>query len=133
MKIRSAIVTIGIAGILAGGAVAQHEEHHPDQASPQSNSPMRGGMMQGGMMAHMPQMMSDQKEIGKLVDQLVTSFAAIRNEKNSGELKKKFAAHEALLQSLQAKVQAQSQTMDMMHQMMRGSMMGGDETGGSKK
>ena len=109
-------------GLFMTGAWAQHEEHHQDQATPaaaQSKSGKAGGMMSGGMMM-------GQNETGKLVEQLLKSFAALEAEKDPAAFKEKLAAHGALLKELQAKVQTQSHMMDMMQHMMGGASMGGD-------
>jgi len=68
----------------------------------------------------MGQMMADRAEIGKLVDELAKSFAAIEAEKDPAALKAKLAKHGKLLKELQAKVQAESKMMEHMHQMMMG-------------
>lgn len=114
--------TILIAAVVAGGAfitgaAAQHEGHG-DPAAPAAASAASDSKMM--MMGHMPQMMKDREETGKLVDRLAASFAAIEAEKDPAALKAKLAAHGALLKELQAKFQAESKHMDMMHQMMGG-------------
>jgi hypothetical protein len=81
-----------------------------------------GGTMSGGMMM-------GQNETGKLVEQLMKSFAAIEAEKDPAVLQAKLAEHGSLLEELQTKVQAQSHMMDMMQQMMGGSMMNGKMMG----
>jgi hypothetical protein len=128
MKTRNMVIAIAAAtGLFVTGAVAQHEEHHKDQAAPASASTSAstvdkadtgktGGMMSGGMMM-------GQNETGKLVDQLMKSFAAIEAEKDPAALKEKLAEHGSLLKELQTKVQSQSHMMDMMQHMMGGSMM----------
>ena len=63
-------------------------------------------------------------ETTKLMDQVMATFAAINSqEKDRKALKKKLTEHEALLKELQAKVNAQGQKEEMMHQHMR-EMMG---------
>ena len=112
-------VTVGL-GLFVTGAWAQHEEHHPDQAVPpagKTETGKTGGMMSGGMMM-------GQTETGKLVEQLLKSFAAIEAEKNPVALKEKLAEHSSLLKELQARVQTQSHMMDMMQRMMGGSTVG---------
>jgi hypothetical protein len=94
---------------------------------------MAGAMMQGGMKSQMPQMIIEQEEIGKLVNELMKSLAAIQNEKDSAALKKKLAQHDELLRSLQTKVQSQSRMMNMMQHMMSGSMMGRGGSSETKK
>ena len=86
-------------GLFVTGAVAQHEEHHQDQAAPpdKADANKTGGMMSGNMMSQMmsqmPQMMMGQNETGKLVDRLMTSLAAIEAEKNPTARRKKLAEH----------------------------------------
>jgi len=132
MKTRTMLVAAVVAaGLFVTGAVAQHEEHHNDQATPpadKADTGKTGGMMSGAMMNQMPKMMMGQNETGKLVDQLTRSFAAIEAEKDPAALKAKLAEHGALIKELQTKVQSQSHMMDMMQHMMGGSMMGGTAT-----
>jgi hypothetical protein len=139
MRIRTMALAIAAGtGLLITGAVAQHEEHHPDQTAPpadKADAGKKGGMMSGEMMSQMmsqmPPMMVGQYDTAKLVDQLTTSFAAIEAEKNPTARKKKLAAFRVSLKELQAKVQAQSHMMDMMPHMMAGSMTDGKTTGGA--
>ena len=131
MRTKTMVVAVLVAtGLFVTGAVAQHEEHHSDQATPPADKgamDKAGGMMSGNMMTQMPKMMMGQNETGKLVDQLMKSFAAIEADKDSASLKAKLAEHGALLKELQANTQAQSHMMDMMQHMMGGSMMGGTQ------
>ena len=121
------IVTIAMGQFLTS-AMAQHEDHqHGQAATPadKSDTGKPGAMMSGGMMS-MPQMMKEQEETVKLVEQLTKSFAAIEAEKDPKILKEKLAEHGALLKELEAKVQGHAQKMEMMHHMMGGSKMGED-------
>src|ERR1700682_60756 len=112
MRTRTMVVTLTVAAALfVTGAAAQHEDHHKDQAS----------ALPDKMMSQMPRMMMEQNETGKLVDQLMRSEA----EKDPAALQEKLAGHGALLKELQTRVQGQSHMMEMMQQMMGGSMMGG--------
>jgi hypothetical protein len=128
------VIAIAIAmGLFVTSVVAQHEEHHKDQAAPpvdKTDTGKTGGTMSGNMMSQMPQMMMGQNETGKVIDQLMKSFAAIEAEKDPAALKEKLAEHGSLLKELQTKVQAQSHMMDMMQHMMGGTTMGGTKTGG---
>jgi hypothetical protein len=131
MRTRSMVGAIAVAtGLFVTGAVAQHEEHHQDQAAP-SDTNKPGGMTPGNVMSQMPQMMMGQNETGKLVDRLMTSFAAVEAEKNPTARKEKLAKHGMLLKELQTNVQAQSHMMEMMQQMMAVSMMDGKMMGGT--
>ncbi|HEV2200248.1 MAG TPA: hypothetical protein VGR73_10540 [Bryobacteraceae bacterium] len=137
MKTRTMVTAIAVAtGLFVTGAVAQHEEHHqgqaaqpPAAAADKGDSGKSGGMMSGNMMSQMPKMMMGQNDTGKLVDQLMTSFAAIQAENDPTALKEKLAEHGSLLKELQTRVQTQSHMMDMMRHMMGGSMMGDTTTG----
>ena len=130
MKIRTIGVAVAVVtGLFVTGAVAQHDEHHPDQTAPsdKTDAGKMGGMMDGKMMSGnmMPQMMMGQNDTSKLVDRLMASLTAIELEKNSSARKQKLAEHGALLKELQTKVQAQSHMMEMMQHMMAAGMMDG--------
>lgn len=112
-------IALGI-GLFVAGAAAQHDEHHQDKAPPPAQGQKADTGKAGGMMSRMPEMMKRQQEIGKLVDELAKSFAAIESEHDQAALKTKLAAHGALLKELQAKVQSESHRMEMMHQKMMG-------------
>jgi hypothetical protein len=109
------------ATLLVTGVVAQHDEHHPDQATPATDKagsmPMMGQMsgQMGQMMGQMMPMMAAHAEAAKLADQLVNGFAAIE--------------HGKLLRQLQANLKGQSAMMEHMH----GMMMGGMTPAGDKK
>jgi len=116
-------------GLFVTSALAQHEEHHQDQAAPavdKADASKAGGMMSGGMMG-------GQNETGKLVEQLMKSFSAIEAEKDSTALKAKLAEHGSLLKELQTKIQAQSHLMDMMQHMMGGPAKGEPKAGDEHK
>jgi hypothetical protein len=123
------------ATLLVTGVVAQHDEHHPAQATPATDKagsmPMMGQMsgQMGQMMGQMMPMMAAHNEAAKLADQLVNGFAAIENEKDAKVRNEKLAEHGRLLKELQTKLQGQSQMMGH----MRGMMMGGMTAAGDKK
>jgi hypothetical protein len=123
------------ATLLVTGVVAQHDEHHPAQATPATDKagsmPMMGQMsgQMGQMMGQMMPMMAAHAEAAKLADQLVNGFAAIENEKNAKERNEKLAEHGKLLRQLQANLKGQSAMMEHMH----GMMMGGMTPAGDKK
>ena len=102
--------------LLATKVAAQHEGHHPEEATPQAEkapeAPAEPQMM--------GQMMAQRGDIAKLVGELAKSFAAIEAEKDPTALKAKLAEHGKLLKELQAKTQAESKMMEHMHQMMMG-------------
>ena len=103
MKSKTLIASLFIAALslFVIRVAAQYSEH------PQ------GGMMSQDMMAQHQQMMSQHQELGKLIDRLNTSFAALEDEKNPTLLKKKLAEHGALLKELQSKFQQNSGMMGM--------------------
>lgn len=82
----------------------------------------------GQMMGQMMPMMAAHAEAAKLADQLVTSFAAIENEKNAKVRNEKLAEHGKLLKELQANLKGQSQMMEHMHGMMMGGAKSGDDS-----
>jgi hypothetical protein len=127
MSFKTIAMTLTLStGLLVIGAFAQNAQHHSGQA-PAGNSEMMSGKM--------PPMMTTQREAGTLADQLLKSFAAIKDERDPAVLQKKLEEHGALLKELQAKLQTQSQMMEkmrgqmmmMMGHMMGESMMGGDQ------
>src|SRR5437762_905617 len=133
---RSGVMVIAVAvatGLLVTPAVAQHEEHHQDQAAlpaDKTDTGKTGGMTSGNMMS---QTMSGQSETAQLVDQLMKSFAAIETENDPTALREKLASHALLLTKLQTMIQAQSRRMDMMQHMMSGGMMGREDKSGEHK
>ena len=102
-----AIFALGTSLVTAG----QHEGHAAPQADRSTAAPKDG--MKGGMMA-------EHAEAAKLVDQLVTGFAAIESEKDPAAFNIKLAEHGKLLRELQTKLHEQSQMMEHMHGMMMG-------------
>ena len=114
--------------LLVTGVVAQHEEHHPDQATPATDK-AAGMPMMSQMMGQMMPMMASHAEAATLADKLVTGFAAIENEKNAKARDEKLAEHGKLLKELQANLKGQAQMMEHMH----GMMMGGATPAGGKK
>ena len=133
---RTGVMVIAVAvatGLLVTAAVAQHEGHHEDQATPlpdKTDTAQTGGMTSSKMMF---QTMTGQSEIGKLVDQLMKSFAAIESEDDPAALREKLAEHGLVLSKLQTTVQAQSRRMDMMQNMMSGGMMGREDKSSEHK
>jgi hypothetical protein len=86
---------------------AQHSEHQ------------QGGLMSPDMMTQHQQMMGQHRELGKVIDRLNQSFAALEDEKDPALLKKKLAEHGVLLKQLESKFQQSSGMMgDMMHHSM---------------
>ena len=117
------------ATLVVTGAIAQHDEHHPDAVAPPADKsagmPMKGqmmgqmsGPMMGQMMGQMMPMMAAHTEAAKIADQLVAGFTAIENEKNTKARNEKLAEHGRLLKELQTNLKAQAQMMEHMHAMM---------------
>jgi len=109
---------LAVGTFLVTGAVAQHEGHAAPPAENAAAMPMKGPMM-GEMMP----MMAAHAEVAKMVDQLVTGFAAIENEKDANVRNEKLAEHGRLLKELQAKLQMQTPMMEHMNGMMMGGTM----------
>jgi hypothetical protein len=115
------------AALLVTGAIAQHDEHHPDAVAPPTDKsaamPMKGqmmGQMSGPMMGQMMPMMAAHTEAAKIADQLVAGFTAIESEKNTKARDEKLAEHGRLLKELQTNLKGQTQMMEHMHAMMMG-------------
>ena len=122
---RFVLSTFALGTLLVTGAIAQHEGHEGHGAPLAADQPAAtpaNNEMKGGMMA-------EHAQVDKLVDQLVTGFAAIESEKDPAALRAKLAEHGKLLKELQSKLQGQSQRMEHMH----GMMMGGALPAGGKK
>jgi hypothetical protein len=127
MRFKTIAMTLTLStGLLVTGALAQNVQHHSGQGPADNNETMSGKM---------PQMMTTQREVSTLVNQLLKSFAAIKDEKDPAVLKNKLDEHEALLKELQAKLQTQSEMMEKMRgqMMMMGHMMGESMMGGEQK
>jgi hypothetical protein len=106
------------------GAAAQHSQHQTSQESPeaetQAEAMMPCGMMSEGMMAR-------HQEVEKLVDRLVNSFSALKNERDPERLESQLREHGALLGELQSKAQHHSEMMQGMSEHMKDHpMMGGE-------
>jgi hypothetical protein len=101
MKLKTMIVTLILAAssLFAFRVTSQQSEHH------------QGGMMSQDMVTQHQNMMSQHREMGTLIDQLLKSVAALENEKDPVLLKKELAEHAALLKELQSKFQQNSAMM----------------------
>jgi hypothetical protein len=119
------------------GAVAQHEEHHPQgqanepQAQTAPNQPGAPGMMSAGMMGMMGQMTNHHQQMSDLMNKLMESMAAIQKEKDPEALKSKLAEHSALLKEMHDQMMQQGTMMQNMSGMMKN--MTGDDTKPSTK
>jgi len=129
-RIRMAMVLFAIGGWIAVGALAQQEQHHPEQATPQTGSQpgqmgsQMGSTMSGGM-AMCQQMMSGgmacpHQEMKSLVAKVVTNFGAVEKEQNPALLKTKLAELGTLLKQLQAKSEEKCPMMEQMQGPMSG-------------
>src|SRR5579862_9281423 len=100
--ITASILAGALSVFAAGSAVAQHDEHHPqtaqDQSQPGASGGMTGqGMMGGGMMmGMMGQMATHHQQMTSLMNKLMDSIKAIRDEKDPAALQQKLAEHQAL-------------------------------------
>ena len=131
------IVVFAAATLLITALVAQ-QAAPADKTATMPMGQMMGNMgqmmgqmnhMMGQMTGQMGPMMASNADAAKLVDQLVSGFAAIENEKDAKVRNEKLAEHGKLLKDLQAKLHGQSQMMEHMH----GMMMGGATPAGDKK
>ena len=126
-----------VLGLFAVGAVAQHEEHHPQgqasqpQAKTTPSQPGAPGMMSGGMMGMMGQMTKHHQQMSDLMNKLMESMAAIQNEKDPEALKSRLAEHSALLKEMHDQMMQQGTMMQNMSGMMK--KMTGDDTKPSTK
>lgn len=139
--ITASILASALSVFAAGGALAQHEEHHPetgtsqDQAQPGASPGMAGqGMMGAGMMGMMGQMTKHHEQMSALMAKLMASMKAIEDEKDPAALKSKLAEHRALLEQMHAQMTQQGGMMkDMPGMMMKNCpMMGGNNPPATK-
>jgi hypothetical protein len=139
-----------VATFVVGSAWAQHEEQQPGLAAPQTNQQaepkpgtpapamaccetMTSGTqaehsMATGMMS--PGMSCPHQKFAEIAGQLLTSFAAIENEKTPAALKEKLAVHGTLLKQLQATSQQTCPMMGSGMGTMHDRMMSGPKTDG---
>ncbi len=108
--------------VLIMRAAAQNPPSQPKQAPPNAACPMcpaGTGSQTCPMCGEMGAgMMPQHEEMGKLIDQVSKSAAALQKEKDPAVLQKKVAEHAALAKSLQTKFQEHSKTMQQMMQKM---------------
>lgn len=124
-KVLIASLLLAALSLFVIGAAAQHSQHQPSQKSPEAESQaeatMPCGMMPEGMMAR-------HQEMEKLVDRLVNSFTALKNEQDPERLENQLREHGTLLRELQSKVQHHSEMMHGMSEHMKDHpMMGGED------
>ena len=77
--------------------------------------------------------MCPHQELKSLVQQVVTSFEGIQNEKNPAALQSKLAEHGTLLKKLQAKSQEKCSMMENMMESMQEHRMSSPMMGGERK
>jgi hypothetical protein len=123
--ITASILASALSVFAVGGALAQHEEHHPQNQTTQDQS--QAGTMGGGMMGMMGQMTAHHKKMSDLMTKLMASMKAIEDEKDPAALKSKLAEHRTLLEQMHAQMMQQGGMMkDMPGMMMKNCpMMGG--------
>lgn len=130
-----------LAGVLASAvAVAQQHENHPGGPPPAGAAPAPGCCANMGnppkpgeqpMAGHNMDMAScPHMQAGKLADQLLTSFAALEQEKDMAALKLKLAAHGNLLKQLKTTTDQKCPMMENMGGGMMGGMGGMSGMGG---
>lgn len=116
-----------------GGAVAQHEEHHPEgQATqPQATQPKTENSMQpgtagpgmmGGMMA---MMMGQNQQMGDMSNKLMQNMAAMQNEKDPAKMRSMMAEQSAMMQQMRDQMMQQRGMMQNMSGMMSNCPMMG--------
>lgn len=104
--ITASILASALSIFAVGGAVAQHEEHHPQNQTAQDQSKL--GTTGGGMMG---QMMSHHQQMTGLMNKLMESMKAIEAEKDPAALKQKLAEHRALLEQMHSQMMQQGGMM----------------------
>jgi hypothetical protein len=116
--------------IFASGAVAQHEEHHPEgqgtesqTTQPKAQNPTQPGMMGGGMMM---MMMGQNRQMSDNISKIMQNMAAMQNEKDPAKMRSMVAAQSTMMQQMRDQMMQQSGMMQGMSAMMQGCpMMGG--------
>lgn len=124
---------VGILAVFAAGAVAQHEEHHPDSQAtqPQAQTATQpgaagSGMMGGGMMGMMMNMMMGQnQQMSATMNKMTENLAAMQNEKDPARMKSMMAQQSTMMQQMRDQMMQQSGMMQGMSAMMQGGPMTG--------
>lgn len=116
MNRRSLIGILALATVaLFSAAVSGQQQSNPSQ---EKSGPIGRGMMGGGMM--MGQMMAQHQEMSQLMNKMMESMAAIRNEKDPDKLKALLAEHAALMDQMRTGMMAQGNMMHNMAGQMKG-------------
>lgn len=118
--ITTSILAASLSAFVVGSAIAQHDEHHPQNQTTQDQS--NPGTTGAGMMGMMGQMMTHHQQMTGLMTKLMDSMTAIENEKDPAALKSKLAEHQALLEQMRTQMMQQGGMMQnmsgQMHKMM---------------
>ncbi len=129
----ASILAVTVLALVISSA-AQKSQQNPQGETIQDESKpgmmSRGGMMgqgQGMMGDMMGQMRIHHQQMSELMNKLMQSMTAIRNEKDPAALKSKLAEHAALLKEMHDKMMQQGNMMGRMSgQRKTGCPMAGD-------
>jgi hypothetical protein len=123
----ASLLAATLTAFVIGGAAQKSQQNAQDQTTQGQTKPgMMGGgmmgqgagqgqgMMGGGMMGMMGQMTTHHQQMSTLMNKLMQSIAAIRNEKDPEALKSKLAEHQALLDQMRTQMMQQGNRMQMM-------------------
>lgn len=114
------------------GAVAQHEEHHPEEQAtqPQATQPknqnptqpgtMGPGMMGGGMMA---MMMAQNQQMSDNMNRMMQNMAVMQKEKDPAKMKSMMAEQSAMMEQMRTQMMQQGGVMQDMSAMMKSCPM----------
>ena len=112
-----------VMSLVVMGVAAQNPGSQPKQPASNALCPMCQQMAGGTMPQH--------EQMGKLIDQLAKSAAALEKETNPTALKKMLAEHASLVRALRTKFDQNSQMMQQMMGQMGQCPM--DRAGGSQQ
>ena len=118
----ASLLAASLSASVIGDAAQKSQQNPQDQTTQGQSKPgvmgegqgMMGqgqGMMGGGMMG---QMNVHHQQMSTLMNKLMQSMAAIRNEKDPEALKSKLAEHQALLDRMRSQMMQQGNRMHMM-------------------
>lgn len=113
----ASVLAAALSAFAVGGALGQHDEHHPQNHTTQEPSKPGTDMM--GMMS---QMTSHHQKMTTLMNKLMDSMKAIETEKDPAALKLKLAEHRALLEQMHAEMMRQGGMMQNMSRQMHKMM-----------
>ena len=117
----ASLLAATLTAFVIGGAAQKSQQNPQDQTTQGQTKPgmmdggmMGQGMMVGGMMGMMGQMTTHHQQMSTLMNNLMQSMAAIRNEKDPEALKSKLAEHQTLLDQMRTQMMQQGNRMQMM-------------------